>query len=177
MNVTIGVRSAIFDANAGFLLNGLPLQIQGFSQHQDFGGLGVAVPDRVQRYRVESLRALGMNGWRTAHNPVASPLLALTDELGVVVMAENRNLERQVIGGSLPPRATPDPQAINMSTFPDPQYLLEASQMVLRDRNRAFGPHPRLPRGARPRERTHSSPLPPPILLPARSVNHHVVTV
>jgi len=29
-NVTIGVRSAIFNANAGLLLNGLPLQIQGF---------------------------------------------------------------------------------------------------------------------------------------------------
>jgi len=35
--VSVGVRSAIFDANAGLLMNGLPLQIQGFSQHQDFG--------------------------------------------------------------------------------------------------------------------------------------------
>jgi beta-galactosidase len=135
-NVTIGVRSAIFDANAGLLLNGLPHQIRGFSQHQDFGGLGTAVPDRVQRYRVESLRALGMTGWRTAHNPVASNLLALTDELGVLVMAENRNLERQVVAAGAPRRAGGPPNDIvNISAFPDPQYLLEAAQMVLRDRN------------------------------------------
>jgi hypothetical protein len=133
VNVTIGVRSAIFNSNQGLILNGFPLQIKGFSQHQDFGGLGTAVPHRVQRYRVDSLLNLGFNGWRTAHNPVSSHLLDLTDELGVLVMAENRNLERQVIGG--PFRAPVNPQAINMSTFPDPQYLLEASQMVLRDRN------------------------------------------
>lgn len=56
VNVSIGIRSAIFDANKGFLLNGLPLQIQGFSQHQDFGGLGTAVPHRVQEYRVSSIK-------------------------------------------------------------------------------------------------------------------------
>lgn len=141
VNVTIGVRSAIFDANQGFLLNGLPMQIQGFSQHQDFGGLGTAVPARVERYRINSLKAIGFNGWRTAHNPVNSNLLSLLDELGVVVMAENRNLERQVIGSdgfrSLTGRSAlpPNPQALNTSAFPDPQYLLEAAQMVLRDRN------------------------------------------
>ena len=136
-NVTIGVRSAIFDANAGLVLNGIPMQIQGFSQHQDFGGLGTAVPHRVQQYRVQSLKGIGATGWRTAHNPVNSDLLALTDELGMLVMAENRNLERQVIGGTRGARvgARPNPQNINMSAFPDPQYLLEASQMVLRDRN------------------------------------------
>lgn len=64
-NVSIGIRSAIFDANKGFLLNGLPLQIQGFSQHQDFGGLGTAVPHRVQEFRVSSVKAIGCNGWRT----------------------------------------------------------------------------------------------------------------
>lgn len=133
LNTTIGVRSAIFNANAGLILNGIPLQIKGFSQHQDFGGIGSAVPPRVQRYRVDSLLALGFNGWRTAHNPVSSDLLSLTDELGVLVMAENRNLERQVIGSGA--GLQPDPQNLNMSAFPDPQYLLEASQMVLRDRN------------------------------------------
>lgn len=40
VNTTIGVRSAIFDANRGFLLNGLPQKIKGLSMHQDFGGCG-----------------------------------------------------------------------------------------------------------------------------------------
>ena len=133
VNVTVGVRSAIFDANKGFLLNGLPVQIQGFSQHQDFGGLGTAVPHRVQEYRVSSVKAIGCNGWRTAHNPVNKDLLDITDRLGMLVWSENRNLERQVIGGDR--RGGVPNQVINISQFPDPQYLMEAQQMVLRDRN------------------------------------------
>jgi hypothetical protein len=34
VNVTIGIRNAYFDANYGFILNGFPIKIQGFSQHQ-----------------------------------------------------------------------------------------------------------------------------------------------
>jgi len=63
VNITIGVRNAYFDANRGFILNGIPTKIQGFSQHQDFAGVGTAVPDRANRYRVDSLKAIGANGW------------------------------------------------------------------------------------------------------------------
>lgn len=40
--------------------------------HQDFAGCGVAVPRRVNSYRIASLKSMGANGWRTAHNPVNS---------------------------------------------------------------------------------------------------------
>lgn len=159
VNTTIGLRSAIFDANSGFLMNGLPLQIQGFSQHGDFGGLGTAAVPRVAQARVAAVKALGCQGWRTAHNPVATEILDATDRMGVLVWSENRNLERQVIGT---PRRMTQAQVggggaaaeresrsvavggaqhpalnapIDPTLFPDPQYLLEAAQMVLRDRN------------------------------------------
>jgi beta-galactosidase/beta-glucuronidase len=79
VNTTIGIRSAIFDANAGFLLNGLPQKIKGFSMHQDLGGCGTAMPDAANLFRLQSLKQLGATGWRTAHNvSVANFLLCLS---------------------------------------------------------------------------------------------------
>lgn len=96
VNVTIGIRNAYFDANYGFIFNGIPTKIQGFSQHQDFAGVGTAVPDRANKYRVDVLKSIGATGWRTAHNPVNSELLDYMDRVGMLVWSENRNLERQV---------------------------------------------------------------------------------
>lgn len=60
----IGVRDAIWTANTGFMLNGFKVPAAGFSNHQDFGGCGTAVPDRVNEFRVTSLRNIGSNFWR-----------------------------------------------------------------------------------------------------------------
>ena len=74
-NTTIGVRSALFSANAGFILNGIPQKIKGLSMHQDFAGCGTALPDAVNEYRVTELIKMGGTGWRTAHNPVNKEIL------------------------------------------------------------------------------------------------------
>jgi hypothetical protein len=71
----IGIRDAIWTPNTGFTLNGFKLPVHGVSNHQDFGGTGVAVPDRIDQFRVASLRAIGVNFWRTAHNPTNPELL------------------------------------------------------------------------------------------------------
>ena len=63
-NVTIGVRRMTFDSVAGFSLNGVPMRIRGACNHQDFAGCGVALPDRVQGFRIASLKSIGMNAWR-----------------------------------------------------------------------------------------------------------------
>ena len=60
VNTTIGVRSTLFHPDKGFILNGLPLKLKGLSMHQDVGGCGVAVPDAVNAYRVQSLLDMGM---------------------------------------------------------------------------------------------------------------------
>ena len=89
-SATFGVRSIRFDAEQGFFLNGKPVKIKGTCVHQDHAGLGVAVPDRIHYERVAALKAMGSNGWRTAHNQVAVALLDACDRQGMMVMAESR---------------------------------------------------------------------------------------
>jgi beta-galactosidase len=85
-----GIRSIRFDPDAGFLLNGRHVELQGLCNHQDHAGVGVAVPDRLQAFRVERLKAMGANAWRTAHNPPAPELLDACDRLGLLVLDETR---------------------------------------------------------------------------------------
>ncbi len=89
-SATFGVRSIRFDPDHGFFLNGKPVKIKGTCVHQDHAGLGIAVPDRIHYERVAALKAMGSNGWRTAHNPVAVGLLDACDRQGMMVMAETR---------------------------------------------------------------------------------------
>lgn len=48
------------------------------------------MPDSLQAYRVHTLKDVGANAWRCAHNPPNPALLAAADRLGMVVMVENR---------------------------------------------------------------------------------------
>jgi hypothetical protein len=89
LEVRFGIRNATFDAATGFHLNGVPTKILGTANHQDFAGVGVAIPDHLQAYRVLKLKEMGVNGWRTAHNPPNPALLDATDEIGMVVWDEN----------------------------------------------------------------------------------------
>ncbi len=85
-----GIRMLRFDANTGFSLNGKNIQIQGTCNHQDHAGLGVALPDAAQRFRVKTLQEMGCNAWRTAHNPPTPELLDACDEMGMLVLDETR---------------------------------------------------------------------------------------
>eukprot|EP00299_Pterocystis_sp_00344_P000414 c10119_g1_i6.p1 GENE.c10119_g1_i6~~c10119_g1_i6.p1 ORF type:complete len:890 (+),score=230.90 c10119_g1_i6:273-2942(+) len=93
VDTTFGIRSVQFDNNLGFLLNGQRMKIQGMANHQDFCGVGVAVPDSLQTYRVALMKKMGANAWRTAHNPPNPELLDECDRQGMLVWDENhRNL-------------------------------------------------------------------------------------
>jgi beta-galactosidase len=83
-----GIRTIAFDAERGFLLNGLRLQIQGVCQHHDLGALGTALNVRALERQLEILREMGVNAIRTSHNPPAPELLDLADRMGFVVVAE-----------------------------------------------------------------------------------------
>ncbi len=86
--VSFGIREFHFDAATGFWLNGRNFKIKGVCLHHDGGAVGAAVPLGVWERRLETLRALGVNAIRTAHNPVAPEFLDLCDRMGFLVMDE-----------------------------------------------------------------------------------------
>jgi beta-galactosidase len=87
-----GLRTVGFDPNVGFLLNGQRFEIHGTCNHQDHAGVGVALPDALQEYRVRKLKEFGCNAYRTAHNPPTPELLEVCDRVGLLVMDECRLL-------------------------------------------------------------------------------------
>ncbi len=87
---TFGIRTIRFDANKGFFLNGKRIEIKGTNNHQDHAGLGVALPDELQYFRISKLKEMGSNAYRCSHNPPTPELLDACDKLGMLVIDENR---------------------------------------------------------------------------------------
>jgi beta-galactosidase len=85
-----GIRTCAFDAAKGFFLNGQSVKLKGTCNHQDHAGVGVAVPDAVQYFRIRKLQEMGCNSLRTSHNPPTPELLDAADELGMLVFDETR---------------------------------------------------------------------------------------
>lgn len=106
-----GIRTISFDPNKGFFLNGKHLLLKGTDDHQDFAGVGTAVPDLLQVFRVERLKEMGSNAIRCSHNPPTPALLDVCDSLGMLVIDENR-----LMGSS-------------------PEQLDKLKAMIMRDRN------------------------------------------
>jgi beta-galactosidase len=48
------------------------------------------MPDRIQQFRIQRLREMGSNAYRTAHNPPSPELLDACDAEGMMVMCETR---------------------------------------------------------------------------------------
>jgi len=85
-----GIRTIRFDPNHGFFLNGKHVEIKGTNDHQDHAGVGVAVPDTLNDFRVARLKEMGSNAIRTSHNPPTPELLDACDRMGMLVLDENR---------------------------------------------------------------------------------------
>jgi beta-galactosidase len=85
-----GIRTVGFDANKGFLLNGKHYELHGTCNHQDHAGVGAAIPDALQEFRVKKLKEFGCNAIRTSHNPPTPELLDACDRLGMLVLDESR---------------------------------------------------------------------------------------
>jgi beta-galactosidase len=107
-----GIRTIKFDAQKGLFLNGKSVKLKGTCNHQDHAGVGVALPDAVQYYRVRKLQEMGCNSLRTSHNPPTPELLDACDELGMLVFDETRMMSS------------------------NPEGLSQFGDLVRRDRNR-----------------------------------------
>ncbi|WAC49652.1 DUF4982 domain-containing protein [Asticcacaulis sp. SL142] len=108
-----GLRDIRFDAEKGFFLNGKHVKLKGTNNHQDHAGVGSAIPDALQLWRLQQLNDMGNNAYRCSHNPPTPEVLMACDRLGIVVIDETRK----------------------MSSSEDGLYQLEA--MIVRDRNHA----------------------------------------
>lgn len=106
-----GIRHTHFDAEYGFFLNGKSVKIKGICNHNDHAGVGIALPDTVNEFRLQQLKSMGANAYRSAHHAATPELLTLCDRLGILVMEETRR----------------------MSSSPDDLEAL--SSLVKRDRN------------------------------------------
>ena len=84
----LGLRTLTFDPNKGFALNNVWTKMKGVCIHHDAGTLGSAVPREVWKRRLINLKAMGCNSIRMSHNPQASDVYELCDEIGLLVMDE-----------------------------------------------------------------------------------------
>jgi beta-galactosidase len=107
----IGIRTLRFDGKEGFFLNDKHVKIQGVNNHQDHAGIGSALPDYMQYYRVNLLKEMGVNAYRTSHNAPTPELLDACDSLGMLVLDEQRLLNSS------------------------PEYLDQFERLIKRDRN------------------------------------------
>ncbi len=84
----VGIRTAVFDAEKGFFLNGISQKIKGVCVHHDAGVLGAAVTKEVWERRLSKLKECGCNAIRCSHNPHMPELYELCDEMGFLMMDE-----------------------------------------------------------------------------------------
>lgn len=106
-----GIRTLRMDGNEGFFLNEKHIKLQGVCNHQDHAGVGSALPDYLQYYRIRLLKEMGVNGYRTSHNAPTPELLDACDSLGILVIDEQRLLNSS------------------------PEYMDQFTRLLLRDRN------------------------------------------
>src|SRR5260370_26653161 len=85
-----GIRTVEFDPQKGSFLNGKSVKVKGTCNHQDHAGLGAALLDAVQYYRVRKLQEMGCNSIRTSHNPPTPELLDACDQMGMLIFDETR---------------------------------------------------------------------------------------
>ena len=85
-----GIRDVRFDAANGFFLNGQSLKLKGVNMHQDHAGVGAAMPEGVQLWRLRQLKQMGCNAYRASHNPMTPATLDMCDSLGLLVIDEQR---------------------------------------------------------------------------------------
>lgn len=85
---SVGFRWFHFDAGKGFFLNGKPYKLIGTSRHQDYPGMGNALPDSLAIKDIQLLKQMGGNFLRVAHYPQDPAVLAACDRLGILASVE-----------------------------------------------------------------------------------------
>ncbi|MEU9479064.1 glycoside hydrolase family 2 TIM barrel-domain containing protein [Streptomyces sp. NPDC048191] len=83
-----GIRAYRFDPDEGFSLNGTYTKIKGVDLHHDQGALGAAISVDAVRRQMRIMKSMGVNAFRTSHNPPSPQMIQVCEELGIVMMVE-----------------------------------------------------------------------------------------
>ncbi|MFD7280563.1 glycoside hydrolase family 2 TIM barrel-domain containing protein [Streptomyces sp. NPDC059862] len=85
---TFGFRTFRFDPDEGFHLNGVHSKIKGVDLHHDLGALGAAVSIDAIRRQMTIMKSMGVNAFRTSHNPPTPEMIQVCEEMGIVMLVE-----------------------------------------------------------------------------------------
>lgn len=85
----LGFRTIAFDSDKGFFLNGISVKINGTCEHHVLGSLGAAMNKAALRRQLLTLKKMGVNSIRNAHNMPPEHMLNLCDELGLLLYTES----------------------------------------------------------------------------------------
>lgn len=83
-----GIRTFTIDPDDGFRLNGTHAKFKGVDLHHDLGALGAAVSVDAIRRQMTIMKSMGVNAFRTSHNPPSPEMIRVCEELGIVMMVE-----------------------------------------------------------------------------------------
>ena len=84
-----GLRTVSVSKEGGFRLNGVSRKIKGVCLHHDLGPLGAALNKAALVRQIRTLKDMGCDAIRTAHNMPSTWQMELCDSMGMMVMAES----------------------------------------------------------------------------------------
>ena len=84
-----GFRTLSYQPDKGFFLNGKHTKLKGVCEHHDLGCLGAAYYQAAMKRKFITLKKMGVNAVRTAHNMPAEELMTLADEMGMLILSES----------------------------------------------------------------------------------------
>jgi beta-galactosidase len=58
----------------GLFINKEFVEIKGVCEHQDFAVVGTAISKEIVRYKLEKLKRMRVNAYRSAHHPASEEL-------------------------------------------------------------------------------------------------------
>ena len=85
----VGIRTVKVSKEGGFQLNGVSRKIKGVCLHHDLGPLGAAVNKAALIRQIKTMKEMGCDAIRTAHNMPSQMQMDICDSLGMMVMAES----------------------------------------------------------------------------------------
>ena len=85
----VGIRTVRVSRDGGFQLNGVSRKLKGVCLHHDLGPLGAALNKAALIRQVKTMKDMGCDAIRTAHNMPSQWQMDACDSLGMMVMAES----------------------------------------------------------------------------------------